>query len=164
MLLPVVLSFLLISACSFSISDPNKKSYNELSRQHNEIANQAIIKKDEAVDEYNDGNYEESKEAARSAKSLFSDAKEISERNRLNAIKITDLYWLKGYQEKVIQSEIYWMDLMDIVIEACDAQIAGDMTKANNLVTELKTKSAEYEKLQQEIEQIEEEHKDFFEG
>lgn len=148
------------SGCVFQ--DANKKRYNELSRQHNQVANEALIKKDQAVDEYNEENYQQSKQTANSAKELFTEAKAISEENKQVAQEIKDIYWLSNYQDKVIQSEVFWIEIMDKVIAACNAQITGNTAAANQLIKELEAKVPEYEKIQKEIDQIEKDHQDFF--
>lgn len=155
-----LLILFLFSACTFY--DVNKRKYNELSREHNQIANEALLKKNEAVDNYNASKYEEAKTAASEAKDLFIRAKEISQTNQANAVKIKDVYWLVDYQKKVVESESYWIEMMDLVSQACDAQITGNMAKANQLVKTLEAKVPQYEALQKEIDQIEEEQKDFF--
>ena len=155
-----VLILLVFSACT--LYDVNKRKYNDLSREHNQIANEALLKKNEAVDDYNASKYEDAKKAAAEAKELFSRAQEISQQNEKYAVKIKDVYWLAGYQKKVIESEIYWIDIMDKVTQASDAQLSGNMSKANSLVKELEAKVPQYEALQKEIDKIEEEHKDFF--
>jgi hypothetical protein len=152
---------MIFSACTFY--DVNKRKYNELSREHNTLANEALIKKNEAVDNYNVNKYEGAKIAAAEAKDLFTQAKEISQENQKNAMKIKDVNWLPDYQKKVVESESYWIEIMDLVIEACDAQISHNMAKANQLVKTLQSKVPQYEALQKEIDQIEEDHKDFFE-
>ena len=153
---------IIFSGCVFQ--DINKRKYNELSRQHNQAANEALIKKNQAVDEYNEGNYQEARTTANSAKDLFIEAKDISEQNQKIAQEIKDIDWLAGYQTKVIQSEVFWIEIMEKFIAACDAQLSGDLTTANKIAKELEKKIPEYEKIQKEIDQIEEDHKDFFNG
>lgn len=151
---------LFFSGCIFE--NTNKSKYNELSRQHNQIANEALIKKDQAVDDYNDESYQEAKIVAESAKDLFEQAKKISEENKTIAEKITDIYWLVDYQDKVIESENFWIEMMSKFIEACEAQITGNVSRANQIAKELEDKIPEYQKIQKEIDQIELDHQDFF--
>lgn len=157
----IVLVAAVFSGCTFY--DINKRKYNELSREHNQVANEALLKKNDAVDNYNNSKYDEAKEDAVKAKELFTRAKEISQRNLENANNIKDINWLPDYQQKVIQSETYWIEIMGMVVEASDAQTDGNMAKANQLVKTLESKMPRYEALQKEIDQIEADHKDFFE-
>lgn len=158
----ILFSTIIFTGCVFQ--DINKRKYNELSRQHNQVANEALIKKQQASDEYNEASYQEARITANSAKDLFEEAKSISEKSKEIAAEIEDIDWLLGYQEKVIQSEIFWIDLMNKFIEACDAQLSGNLATANRIAQEIDKKIPEYEKIQKEIDQIEKDHEDFFRG
>jgi len=158
-----LLLFIIVFFSGCALYDVNKRKYNDISREHNQVANEALLKKNEAVDDYNASKYTDAKKAAVEAEDLFSRAKALSEQNQTNASKIKDFGWLVEYQKKVIQSENYWVDIMNLVITACDAQTQGNMSKANTLIQELQSKVPQYEALQKEIDKIEEDHKDFFE-
>jgi len=160
----ILLIIFTFTGCNCQFYDTNKRKYNELSRQHNQIANEAAIKKDEAVDYYDVGKYEESKKAAEEAKNLFIEAKNISEQSKEIAANIEEAYWLVGYKEKQIEAEGDWIEIMKIVISACNAQIKGNLSQANSLVLKLEKKIKEYQKLEKEIEKIKKDHQDFFDG
>lgn len=159
-IIPLFLIIFLFSGCQ----DNNIEAYNEVSKEHQDVVNEAFLALNNSISYYNNQEYDKALSSAQECQNLFTQSKDLSQQSKDLAENINGKEWLIEYKNYAIKSEQLRIDQCKLLGQVSTSTKNKDTEAAQNQLSEISKINDEYDKIQLTMEDIKSQHPESFQN
>jgi hypothetical protein len=157
-----VFLILLLGLSFWGCQNNSIEQYNELSREHHEVVNNAFNVLNQSISHYNDQDYNSAQAQSLECKNLFLQASDLSDRSIELAKNIKGKDWLVDFKKYSKQSENIRSSQCDLLYNLSIATVNKKDDEAQKLIQDISVLNDKYDKLQIILEDIKNQHPETF--